>query len=106
MKSMDDEVERIKQKQNARKIFPSVMPAAVVHASSAALTQAGTATERTRFPFPVMSEGRDEAFEKEREFCILQRSCCEESPEYVTTRWSPGMRGSGRVSDLLVFGTS
>ena len=28
------------------------MPAAVVHASIAALTQAGTATERTRFPFP------------------------------------------------------
>jgi hypothetical protein len=31
------------------------MPAAMVQASIAALTQAGTATERTRFHFPVMS---------------------------------------------------
>jgi hypothetical protein len=38
--------------RTARKIFPSVMPAAVVQASIAALTQAGTATERTRFPAP------------------------------------------------------
>jgi hypothetical protein len=41
--------------RTARKIFPSGMPAAVVQASIAALTQAGKATERTRFPFPVMS---------------------------------------------------
>jgi hypothetical protein len=37
------------------KIFPSVMPAAVVQASIATFTQAGTTTERNRFPFPVMS---------------------------------------------------
>jgi hypothetical protein len=41
--------------RTARKIFPAVVPAAVVQASIAALTQAGTTTERTRFPFPVMS---------------------------------------------------
>ena len=40
--------------RTARKIFPSVMPAAVVHASIAALTQAGTASVRTRFPLPQL----------------------------------------------------